>query len=104
MRASTAPNTNSSCLRPFVVHKIWHDRGWDDYLSWQATGDRRTIRRINSLIQSIERNGYDCIGNPEPLKGNLSGWWSVRINDKDRIVFRIADGRLEIIACKGHYT
>ena len=85
------------------MHKIWHDRGWDDYLAWQGSGDRRTIKRINSLIQSIERNGYDCIGNPEPLRENLSGWWSVRINEKDRIVFRIVDNKLEIMACKGHY-
>ena len=85
------------------MHKIWHDRGWDDYLAWQSSGDRRTIKRINSLIRSIERNGYDCIGNPEPLKENLSGWWSVRINEKDRIVFRIVDAKLEIMSCKGHY-
>ena len=85
------------------MHKIWHDRGWDDYLAWQSSGDRRTIKRINSLIRSIERNGYDCIGNPEPLKENLSGWWSVRINEKDRIVFRIADAKLEIMSCRGHY-
>ena len=85
------------------MHKIWQDRGWDDYLAWQSSGDRRTIKRINSLIRSIERNGYDCIGNPEPLKENLSGWWSVRINEKGRIVFRIVDDKLEIMACKGHY-
>ena len=85
------------------MHKIWHDRGWDDYLAWQSGGDRRTVKRINSLIQSIERNGYGCIGNPEPLKDNLSGWWSVRINEKDRIVFRIVDAKLEIMSCKGHY-
>ena len=83
------------------MHKIWHDQGWDDYLSWQE--DRRTLKRIHSLISSIERNGYSCIGDPEPLRNNLSGWWSVRINSKDRIVFRIADGRLEIMSCRGHY-
>ena len=56
-----------------------------------------------SLIQSIGRNGYGCIGNPEPLTENLSGWWSVRINEKDRIVSRIADDKLEIMVCKGRY-
>jgi len=83
------------------MRKVWHDRGWEDYLSWQD--DRRTLKRIHALIQSIERNGYACIGDPEPLKGNLSGWWSVRINGKDRIVFRITGEQLEIMSCRGHY-
>jgi len=84
------------------MRKVWHDCGWEDYLSWQD--DRRTLRRIHALIQSIERNGYACIGDPEPLKENLSGWWSVRINGKDRIVFRITDDQLEIMSCRGHYS
>jgi len=83
------------------VHKVWHDRAWEDYLSWQ--GDRRTLKRIHSLLQSIERNGTSCIGDPEPLRGNLAGWWSVRINEKDRIVFRFAESKLEILSCRGHY-
>jgi len=84
------------------VEKRWFDEAWDDYLSWQSQ-DKKTLKRINSLIQSIERNGYSCIGNPEPLKGNLTGWWSVRIDEKNRIVFRIAEGCLYISSCKGHY-
>ena len=55
------------------------------------------------LIQSIERNGYACIGSPEPLRGNLAGWWSVRIDEKNRIVFKIENGFLVINSCKGHY-
>ena len=51
------------------MQKLWHDRAWDEYLGWQS-GDKKTIRRINQIIQSIERNGYSCIGKPEPLKGN----------------------------------
>ena len=85
------------------MRKVWHAAAWEEYLNWQRQ-DAKTLRRINQLLQSIDRNGTDCIGNPEPLRNNLSGWWSVRINQTDRIVFRIADGALEILACKGHYA
>jgi len=84
------------------MKKVWHDTAWSDYLSWQ-TEDKKTLRKINQLIQDIERNGYNCIGKPEPLKENLSGWWSCRINEKDRLVFRLKEGIIEISACKGHY-
>ena len=84
------------------MHKLWFDAAWDDYVGWQSQ-DRKTLKRVNALIQSIERNGYSCIGNPEPLCGNLSGWWRVRIDEKNRIVFRIANGELVIASCKGHY-
>ena len=82
--------------------KIWHEEAWAEYLAWQGE-DRKTLRRINVLLDSIDRNGYECMGKPEPLRHDLAGWWSVRINGTDRIVFRIADGKLEILACKGHY-
>ena len=59
--------------------KLWHDTAWEDYLYWQ-TQDRKTLKKINILIQDIERNGYNGIGKPEPLKGDLSGFWSVRID------------------------
>ena len=85
------------------MRKVWHEDAWEEYLNWQRQ-DAKTLRRINQLLQSIDRNGMDCIGNPEPLRNNLIGWWSVRINQADRIVFRIADGALEILACKGHYA
>jgi len=82
--------------------KIWHDMSWEDYLYWQ-TQDKKTLKRINKLLQDIERNGYNGIGKPEPLKDDLSGWWSVRIDDRNRIVFRIEDGKLEITQCGSHY-
>ncbi|MBO6303568.1 MAG: Txe/YoeB family addiction module toxin [Selenomonadaceae bacterium] len=82
--------------------KLWHDDAWEEYLKWQIE-DKKTLKRINALIQSIERNGYNCIGKPEPLKENLSGFWSARIDEKNRLVFRIKDDKLEISACKGHY-
>ena len=84
------------------MRKIWSDEAWADYLYWQ-TQDKKTIRRINKLIQDIERNGYNGIGKPEPLKGNLPGYWSVRIDDVNRIVFRIVNGELEIWQCGSHY-
>ncbi len=82
--------------------KAWHDMAWQEYLSWQNQ-DRKTLRRINRLLMDIDRNGYNCTGSPESLKGNLQGYWSVRIDKKNRIVFRIKDGILEIIECGGHY-
>ena len=85
------------------MRKLWHDRAWEEYLGWQ-TEDPKTRKRINRLLQSIDRNGVSSIGNPEPLKDNLSGWWSVRINQADRIVFRINGDALDILACKGHYS
>jgi len=82
--------------------KIWHDTSWEDYLYWQ-TQDKKTLKRINKLLQDIERNGYNGIGKPEPLKHELSGFWSVEIDEKNRIVFRIEDGKLEITQCGSHY-
>ena len=82
--------------------KLWHDDAWEDYLNWQ-TQDKKTLRRINKLIQDIERNGYNGIGKPEPLKGDLSGLWSVKIDEKNRIVFKIEDDKLEIWQCGSHY-
>ena len=82
--------------------KAWDDEAWGDYLHWQ-TQDRKTSRRINALLKDIDRNGYDGIGKPEPLRVNLSGWWSRRIDDSNRIVYRIREGRIEIIQCGSHY-
>ena len=84
------------------MKKIWFDEAWRDYLWWQGQ-DRKTLKRINALIQDIERGGYSGLGKPEPLSENLSGFWSRRIDDKNRLVYRIADNVLEIVSCKGHY-
>ena len=81
---------------------IWSDAAWDDYLYWQ-TQDKKTLKKINRLIADIERNGYNCTGKPEPLKFDKSGYWSVRIDDKNRIVFRITENMLEIAQCGSHY-
>ncbi|MBQ3316637.1 MAG: Txe/YoeB family addiction module toxin [Spirochaetales bacterium] len=84
------------------MKKKWHDAAWEDYLYWQGQ-DKKYLKRINNLLKSIDRNGYNCEGKPEPLKGNLSGFWSVRIDDKNRIVFRIKDNEIEIAQCGSHY-
>ncbi|MDR1588689.1 MAG: Txe/YoeB family addiction module toxin [Oscillospiraceae bacterium] len=84
------------------MNKLWHDTAWSDYSDWQ-TEDKKTLRKINALIKDIERHGYSCTGKPEPLKGNLAGWWSVRIDNTNRLVFKLGGGILEIYACKGHY-
>ena len=81
---------------------LWDDDAWDDYLYWQ-TQDKKTLKRINALIKEIERTPYEGIGKPEPLKGNLSGWWSRRIDEKNRIVYRQKDGNIQIGECRTHY-
>ena len=81
----------------------WDYDAWEDYLYWQSQ-DRKTIKRINGLIKDIERNYFDSIGKPEPLKGEFSGFWSRRIDDTNRLIYRISDGVLEILSCRGHYN
>ena len=84
------------------MKKIWHDEAWEEYV-YQQTQDKKTLKKINRLLSDIDRNGYQCTGKPEPLKGNLSGYWRVRIDEKNRIVFRIANDVLEIVECGSHY-
>ena len=84
------------------MKKVWFEEAWDDYTYWQ-TQDKKTLKRINALIKDIERNHFEGIGKPEPLKGDLSGFWSRRIDNVNRIVYRINNGILEILSCKGHY-
>ena len=85
------------------MHKTWSEEGWNDYLYWQSQ-DRKTLKKINDLIKDIERNGSDKgIGKPEPLKGNLSEFWSRRIDEKNRLVYRVINNVLEIVICREHY-
>lgn len=81
---------------------LFTEDAWEDYLYWQ-TQDKKILKRINQLLQDIERNGYNGIGKPEPLQGDLSGFWSRRIDDEHRIVYRVTEDRVEIIQCRGHY-
>lgn len=78
------------------------ENAWKEYLYWQ-TQDKKTLKRINQLLQDIERNGYNGMAKSEPLKNNLSGYWSKRIDDSNRLVFKRSDELIEIIQCKGHY-
>lgn len=81
---------------------LWEDRAWNDYLYWQ-TQDKKTLKRINTLIKDIERGTFDGLGKPEPLKGTLSGLWSRRVDDCNRIVYYEKAGVIYIISCRGHY-
>jgi len=84
------------------MRKIWYDIAWADYLYWQ-TQDKKTLKKINKLIEDIERNRNTGIGHPEPLKHDLSGFWSREIDEKNRLVYRIEKGMLEIASCRTHY-
>jgi len=84
------------------MHKKFSERGFEDYMYWQ-TQDKKTLKRINNLLKDIDRNGYNCIGKPEPLKGDQSGWWSVRIDEKNLLVFKIENETIEIFECRTHY-
>ncbi len=81
---------------------IFLPEGWEDYLYWQ-TQDKKTLRRINALIKDIQRSPFEGMGKPEPLKGNLQGWWSRRIDEKNRIVYRIEGEHILVAQCKSHY-
>lgn len=84
------------------MKKIWFDKAWEDYLYWQIQ-DKKLLKKINELLKDIERNQNQGIGKPEALKGDLSGWWSRRIDDVNRLVYRINGELIEIASCKGHY-
>ena len=86
-----------------MSEKIWSDDAWKDYLYWQSQ-DKKTLKRINQLIKDIERNGCtEGIGKPEALTGSLKGEFSRRINEIDRLIYHVEEGRIYIVHCKGHY-
>lgn len=81
---------------------LWEERAWEDYLYWQ-TQDKKALKRINALIKDILRHPFEGIGKPEPLKGDFSGYWSRRIDDKNRIVYYAAADTVYLVLCKAHY-
>lgn len=83
-------------------HLQWHGDAWDEYCEWQQTG-KATLKRINALLRDARRDPFTGVGKPEPLKHDLSGLWSRRINDTDRLTYYLKDGILIIVGCKGHY-
>lgn len=80
----------------------WTDEGWKDYLYWQSQ-DKKTLKRINKLITETKREPFQGIGKPEPLKENLSGFWSRRIDSTNRLVYAVDDEYLTILSCRYHY-
>ena len=82
--------------------KSWSDEAWEDFCYWQKQ-DKKTLKRILTLIKDIDRNGYTGIGKPEPLREDLSGYWSRRIDDTNRIVYKISDDTILIAQCGSHY-
>ena len=85
-----------------VVIKTMEELAFAEYIYWQ-TQDRKTLKKINALLNDINRHPFEVLGKPEPLKGNYKGFWSRRIDDTNRLVYRIAGDILEILSCKGHY-
>ena len=81
---------------------IFLDQGWEDYLYWQST-DKSILKKVNSLIKEIERMPFEGNGKHEPLKHNLAGWWSRRINLEHRIVYKIDNDATVILQCRYHY-
>ena len=81
---------------------VFQEEGWEDYLYWQ-TQDRKTLRKINTLIKECLRTPFTGTGKPEPLRGELSGWWSRRIDEANRLVYRPTDDGLLIAQCRYHY-
>ncbi len=84
------------------MKKLWDDEAWEDYLYWQSQ-DKKTLKRINSLLKDIDRNGNEGIGKPEPLRYGLEGYWSRRIDEKNRLVYKIVDNEIRIAQCRTHY-
>lgn len=82
--------------------KSWHDKAWEEYIEWNKE-NKKVVKKINELIKDIERNGNTGIGHPEPLVGNMSGYWSRHITDGNRLVYKIDGEHLYIISCKTHY-
>jgi len=85
------------------MFKNFEDDAWDDYVYWQSQ-DKKTLKKINELLKDIERSGESQgIGKPEPLKWDLRGYWSRRIDDENRLIYRVSGNVIEIIHCRGHY-
>lgn len=84
------------------MNKAWQDDAWEDYLYWQVQ-DKKTLKKINQLLKDIDRNSYEGIGKPEPLVGDLAGYWSRRIDAKNRIVYKIVNNQIIIVQCGSHY-
>ncbi|NHB91593.1 Txe/YoeB family addiction module toxin [Photorhabdus cinerea] len=84
------------------MNKLFTDESWQGYLYWQQN-DKKLVKRINELLKDIERTPFCGIGKPEPLKHNLTGYWSRRITDEHRLIYKVEGDRLIILSCRYHY-
>ncbi|MEO1643192.1 MAG: Txe/YoeB family addiction module toxin [Pseudomonadota bacterium] len=80
----------------------FNEQAWSDYLYWQKT-DKKTLRRLNEILKSIKRTPFEGIGKPEPLRGNLSGWWSRRLDHEHRLIYRVEGDTIQLLQCRYHY-
>ena len=83
------------------MNLMWIDKSWDEYLSWEH--DKRTLRKIHTLLKEIQRTPFEGTGMPEELRHELSGWWSRRIDERNRMVYKVENDTVVIMRCKGHY-
>ena len=84
------------------MNLLFTDEGWEDYIYWQQY-DKKLLKKINSLLKEIKRTPYEGIGKPEPLKHELQGAWSRRINQEHRLVYEVFDEQINVMACRFHY-
>jgi toxin YoeB len=84
------------------MNLIFSDKAWEEYMYWQNT-DKQILKKINQLIKDIKREPFDGIGKPEPLKYELSGFWSRRISDEHRLVYEVSESYIAIVSCRFHY-
>ncbi|MBB3262371.1 toxin YoeB [Paraburkholderia bannensis] len=85
-----------------ALNIMWTAEAWDDYVYWQGQ-DKKTLKRINQLIKDMQRSPFEGIGKPEALKENLTGFWSRRIDETNRLVYEVASTQINIVSCRYHY-
>jgi len=86
-----------------TMNKMFTENGWQDYM-WLLKNDKRALKRVNSLIKDVSRTPFSGLGKPEPLHGNFQGYWSRRVNEKDRLIYAVDGQMMTIIACRIHYN
>ncbi|KIG11229.1 addiction module toxin, Txe/YoeB family [Burkholderia sp. MR1] len=85
-----------------ALNIMWTAEAWESYVYWQGQ-DKKTLKRINQLIKDVQRSPFEGIGKPEPLKENLTGFWSRRIDETNRLVYEVVDTQINIVSCRYHY-
>ena len=85
-----------------MINITFTNKAWEEYCYWQSQ-DKKTLKKINTILADIQRDNFVGIGKPEPLKNNFAGYWSRRIDSSNRLIYRINNNHIEILQCKGHY-